>query len=555
MGSAEPTHHNGGVTHPHGDTRNDEMMELHVRARRTLLGGGFLLFGLVMACEPTSYDVPQQQETGGATATTQGGSGDAGTTVSGAGGSSASSVGGTTSTAGLGGGSGGSTTAQGGQAQGGQAQGGQAQGGQAQGGQAQGGQAQGGQAQGGSAEAGGVAGTTENSLGGTTAQGGATEAGGVTAEAGHTSEGGAENGGSGDAGGSGDVGGATGPEGGTSAEAGSAGTTDSGGEAGATSGEGGASTGIGGTTGVGGSTNPYALHRFVLRDEGMRTLSLVDLDAPENNWYVDVLGEARPGAGDQGRDLQLVGDNRVMVGTPNGFEEYSLVDGTLAHSVENHAGTIAAHRLRNHNTLLTSVTGENIVLTQVDALGEVVGVPLQYPGTYARLVRPTPEGTYLIAYNTMIHEIDEAGTLIRDFTVLDPTISNSPHAWKALRRPDGSTVISEGYNHRLNIFDADGASVRFINAPNSTNPIFFADFQILANGNYVVTNWQAHGTTSGNSGIQLLVFSPAGTLVWSWDQSTDTHFSSLQGIIVLDGLDPTYLHVEDTDGTMVPVIE
>jgi hypothetical protein len=33
-------------------------------------------------------------------------------------------------------------------------------------------------------------------------------------------------------------------------------------------------------------------------------------------------------------------------------------------------------------------------------------------------------------------------------------------------------------------------------------------------GNYVVTNWQGHGTDFGNSGIQLLEYDAAGVLVW-----------------------------------------
>jgi hypothetical protein len=50
-------------------------------------------------------------------------------------------------------------------------------------------------------------------------------------------------------------------------------------------------------------------------------------------------------------------------------------------------------------------------------------------------------------------------------------------------------------------------------------------------------------------------FDPSGVLVWFWKQDP-TIFSSIQGVQVLDGKDPNYLHVQETsaDGTWQPVI-
>jgi hypothetical protein len=91
-----------------------------------------------------------------------------------------------------------------------------------------------------------------------------------------------------------------------------------------------------------------------------------------------------------------------------------------------------------------------------------------------------------------------------------------------------------------------------IGGPADVHPHFYAGFQILHNGNMVVTNWQGHGPKFGDSGIQLLEYAPAGNLVWSWKQDAEK-FSSLQGVIVLDGLDLTMLHIEDGDGKLAPV--
>ena len=94
--------------------------------------------------------------------------------------------------------------------------------------------------------------------------------------------------------------------------------------------------------------------------------------------------------------------------------------------------------------------------------------------------------------------------------------------------------------------------MKTITGPVEVNPNFYAGFQILRNGNYVVTNWQGHGADHGGSGIQLLEYSPEGKLVWSWKQDA-TKYSSLQAVIVLDGLDTNVMHVEDENGVLTPV--
>lgn len=68
-------------------------------------------------------------------------------------------------------------------------------------------------------------------------------------------------------------------------------------------------------------------------------------------------------------------------------------------------------------------------------------------------------------------------------------------------------------------------------------------------------HWQGHGTGNGASGIQVIEFDPKGTVVWSWKQDP-TQFSSIQGLMVLDGKDPQYLHVQETstDSTWQPVV-
>src|SRR5262245_54746085 len=89
---------------------------------------------------------------------------------------------------------------------------------------------------------------------------------------------------------------------------------------------------------------PYGKRKLILRDEGLSQLSYVDIAEPKNNWIVPVPA---------GRDLQLVGDGKVLIGTGDGYEERDLKTGSKVRELTSFKGTIAARRLRNGNTLLT----------------------------------------------------------------------------------------------------------------------------------------------------------------------------------------------------------
>ena len=86
--------------------------------------------------------------------------------------------------------------------------------------------------------------------------------------------------------------------------------------------------------------------------------------------------------------------------------------------------------------------------------------------------------------------------------------------------------------------------------PEKVRPFFYAMFQLLPNGNVLLANWQGHGPGFGNSGVQLLEFHPAGEIVWTWSKAD--LISSLQGVLVLDGLDTARLH-DERSGVMSPV--
>ena len=291
------------------------------------------------------------------------------------------------------------------------------------------------------------------------------------------------------------------------------------------------------------AVNNYDARRLLLRDEGLSQLCYVNLANPATNWYVPVPA---------GRDMQLVGNGRVLIGTGKGYEEREIATGKKIFELTSFPGTIAARRLRNGNTLLTGTKwqGKNgIVLVEVNAAGAVLRSINYTAFDYVRLVREMPSGNFLITSNKTVFEGTDAGAVVWQAKI---TSTVDPHAWQALRLANGQTIVSGGFSKNFQLFAADGKLTDSISGPAEVNPNFYAGFQILTNGNYVVCNWQGHGPSNGGKGTQILEYNPAGKLVWKWQQDT-TKFSSIQGLIVMDGLDINLLHVEDKNGMLVPV--
>ncbi len=283
--------------------------------------------------------------------------------------------------------------------------------------------------------------------------------------------------------------------------------------------------------------------RMLLRDEGLSQLSYIDLANANANWYVKVPA---------GRDIQLVGNGRVLIGTGNGYEEYEVSTGKKVFELASYPGTISARRLRNGNTMLAGSDWQGkqgIILIEVDKNGNIQR-QIVYPAhTYLRLVRETASGTFLVTADELVFEGNAKGAIIWRATLAG---LDKPHSWQALRLGNGQTIVSTGYDKNFQIFSKDGKLLDSISGPPEVHPLFYAGFQILGNGNYVVTNWQGHGPAFGASGTQVLEYTPKGKLVWSWKQDA-TKFSSIQGVLVLDGLDLNLLHVEDANGKLAPV--
>jgi hypothetical protein len=333
---------------------------------------------------------------------------------------------------------------------------------------------------------------------------------------------------------------------------------------------------------------PFAKRRMILRDEGDPHLHLIDLATPTNNWSTATDG---PWA----RTAQLVGiptgytTPQILGGRNNGYEYYDLATGKVSHAVTNYANSMSPYRMRNGNTLLTVTGGTLKILDPTDK--QIASVT--YPGYgYVRLGRPAParagifDGTtFLIPSDNTLFEGDLTGKVIKKITGGG---SSWGHIWLPLVRKDGKVLLGTAFGSTVDVIDwstanptvtfryggktgctpgmgcgtypmapggepcwqGPGAGTSMPSCPtltaNTVQPNFFSEFQILPNGNILTPNWQGHGGGNGAKGIQVIEFNPAGQVVWYYKQDPAV-FSSIQGAMLLDGLDATKLNVQDTD--------
>jgi hypothetical protein len=279
-------------------------------------------------------------------------------------------------------------------------------------------------------------------------------------------------------------------------------------------------------------------------DEGHATLLRINEADQSRNWMVPI---GQPAA----RDLQLIGGNKILIGHHHGYTEFDLALGRVTKEFKSFAGVTAVRRQPNGHTVMAGVDiagAKGVVILDLDLNDHEVHRSI-FPGDYVRLIRQTNEGTYLMSCNDRIREGSRDGKYLREFPV-----DGFYHAWKALRLPGGNLIVTAGYGAFVVELDAHVKILRKFGGKDQVaekvRPFFYAMFQLLPNGHIVLANWQGHGPGLGHSGVQLLEFNPAGEIVWSWSKAD--LISSLQGLLVLDGLDTTQLH-DERNGVMQPL--
>lgn len=301
-----------------------------------------------------------------------------------------------------------------------------------------------------------------------------------------------------------------------------------------------------------------APRRLLLNDEGSSAVHHLDLDAPERCWSFS----------GPGRDLQLIGNERVLRSTPQGYVELGLADGKLLREVSlpGLPAIESARRLPNGHTVVLGNGEGGIYLQELDPQGKVLaGRRVTCAGALkGRLARSTAQGTWLFCSDTegrrVIHEADfDSGA--RDLFRVPASVA-ADSMLKAVRVGSDRILVSSGYAGSLLLIDtARGEVLQTIGGKAQAEPAhlrrplspnFFSGFQLLSSGEILLANWQGHGPSHAGDGYQLLMYGANGELVWAFDQTEYPRMTSLNNVLALDGLDTSRLHDEPA-GVLTPL--
>ncbi|MGE5783604.1 MAG: hypothetical protein ACM3ZE_03405 [Myxococcales bacterium] len=290
----------------------------------------------------------------------------------------------------------------------------------------------------------------------------------------------------------------------------------------------------------------------LLLDEGNRRVVLMDLQSPSTAVWSRQIEASK--YGDSMRDVQLVGGDRVAVSVAKGYVELDLKTGEIKKEVTSFTRIESLRRLPSGNTILGSNDG-GVTLQELDPKDALVsGRKVTFTALQElRLFRRTPQGTFLVGLKSKLAEVNWDGQIVWEMT-----IPNGDYVYMGVRQ-EKNIAVTSGYGATLLIIEPSAKKVvatlggKTQSDSATIAPNFYAGFQLLANGHYVVTNWEGHGSSNGSRGVQLLEYDASGALVWKWKQDAKL-VSSLHHVLVLDGLDTTRLH-DDVNGVLAPVTQ
>ena len=300
--------------------------------------------------------------------------------------------------------------------------------------------------------------------------------------------------------------------------------------------------------------------RVLLCDEGNRRILLVDLESPASAVWSTLVNDPTK-HGDGLRDIQLVGGDRVAASTAKGYVEIDLKTGAIKKEVSKFTGVESLRRLPNGNTILGGNSDGGVTLQELDSQDAAVSGHKVTFTNYSqfRMFRRTPQGTFLIGVANKLAEVNWNRQSVWEMDFPAPAGHDPAYIYQGLRLPDSTIAVTAGYAAALLLVEPTAKKVqKTIGGPTQPEaativPSFYAGYQMLPNGHFVVANWEGHGGGNGGKGIQLLEYDASGSLVWRWKQDPDL-VSSLHHLIVLDGLDTTKLH-DDVNGVLAPVTQ
>jgi hypothetical protein len=281
-------------------------------------------------------------------------------------------------------------------------------------------------------------------------------------------------------------------------------------------------------------------HRFLAVDESRQQLVYVDQLDSSKDWTLKLPIKHR--------DIQLVGNNILLLSSVEGFHEYDLTDRRMVKEVKDYPGTVSARRLPDGRTILVC-NAPGVTLFELAPDGKVLRKSnFDVPTT--RVVRLTPQSTMLFGSGNRVFEGDLDGNILKQHTLPERV-----WAYQTVRLPSGNLLVCGGYDPRMFEVDLEGKVVKMIGPRQAGQEKdlglhLLAGFQILKNGHIVVSNWSGHGAEDSRKGVQIVEFDPQGEVVWTWHDPERA--GSIDGLIVLDELDTGVLN-DDVSSVLGPV--
>lgn len=290
---------------------------------------------------------------------------------------------------------------------------------------------------------------------------------------------------------------------------------------------------------------PQMIHKVIVADEGNGKVHCINLANPSERWSITTAN----------RDLQLIGSDRLMVSVGDGYAEYNVKTGAFIKKVSVGGTVQSVFRLSDTATFI-GIDGNPASIREVDSTGKEIRKINFAVNASIRIIRPTSDGTFLVGGKVAgtMYECDSTG-------VIQWEVQAGGEPYMALRLPNGNTLISTGFGCQMVLVDAEAKVLKRFPTDADKNgsefwsraaPNFFAGFQVLENGNIVVSNWEGHGGGNGSKGFQLIEIDSSLTKVVSYWEQDPALISSLHGVLVLDGLD-TELMYSDMNGALAPV--
>ena len=256
-------------------------------------------------------------------------------------------------------------------------------------------------------------------------------------------------------------------------------------------------------------------HRFLAIDNFKKKPQLIYVDEsdPTRSWQVSLPVMKRGSY----RSIQKIDESRILINHPDGAGEYDLKTGAaLTWKISGLSGIQAALRLPDGRTLLASEkkfysfdkAGRKIAEKDLDS---------KYTGR-VRVLTLTSKGTILYSAQKpyALCEMNLHGELLKAIPLNDK-------GYKHILLANGNSLNSSGNFCKVVELNPAGEVQHFVGGKKEHPSLkldFCSGWDLLANGNIVMTNWLGHGKTG--TAVQLIEFSRDNKVVWTWDGRNQT---------------------------------